>query len=424
MYKKRLRKWNIRKRNYRKNQTPTTISTPSPSGVLSDHEYDDDDDVEEEIRSPTTSDSALSLVQPSSLQQYAVLEMILGNVSSWSQGKLETAFVVSDPMSKYLANPNHPHIQDSRTMYRTFELVFDLWRRGRGNLAGMAARKGFYVLESVLTDDHPDLIWHMLDTIYDMVETGHLQLLGMFLNHALVLAHAKLPAQHPLLRILQQLTRCDYQTDEGRQYICHLLRQAWLRNVDVLGAQIGSMAPQHLWLYEQLIWDGRSKLRKNSNLKRRRDDMSAALTELDAKQTLDLTRPTPDKLRVEALMLEFTQMDLEDKAEAEKMALELLQHTEDPDNTDRSNARFQAYALKMLARIHEGRGDLDGAEQRLRQAIDKREAAHGTNSNLRVVRDMWVLSKHYKRKGRQEEADQVVADAIDRAALYLEDLPG
>merc|ERR1712000_355642 len=125
-------------------------------------------------------------------------ELVLGNVFSWTQGKIETHGIISDPMSMYLANPNQPPIQDSRTMYRTFELVFDLWRHGKGNLAGMAARKGFYVLEYVLTDDHPDLVWHILDTIYDMVDKGHIQLLSMFLDHATILAHRRLPAQQRL----------------------------------------------------------------------------------------------------------------------------------------------------------------------------------------------------------------------------------
>lgn len=432
MYKKRLKKWNIRKRTYRKAQssTPTSVSTPSvptPDSSLSVIQADDpeDPDVEEIPRDPNASQRAVSLAQPSALEPYAALEVVLGSVFSWSQGKIETHGVVSDPMSKYLAHPNQPPIQDSRTMYRTFELVFDLWRHGKGNLAGMAARKGFFVLEYVLTDDHPDLVWHVLDTIYDMVDKGHIQLLSMFLDHATILAHRQLPAQHPLMQILKQLRKCDYHSEQGRDYLRHLLRQAWTKNVDVLGSEIGSMAPRHLWLYEQLIWDGRTRLRNNSDLKRMRESMLPALQNLSENLNPNAEDPNSERLRVEALKLEFTQMDLGDKAKAEELAMRLLNETDSQiDPANRSNARFHAYARKMLARLYEDRFDWATAEQNLKWAINKRETAHGANNNLRVVRDMWVLAGHFRRTGRMVEAEMVVEDAINRATQYLEDIPG
>lgn len=434
MYKKRLKKWNIRKRTYRKAQapTPTSISTPSAptpessASVSQVDDQDDNEDVEEVPRSPDSSERPVMLSQPSALEPYASLELVLGNVFSWTQGKIETHGIISDPMSMYLANPNQPPIQDSRTMYRTFELVFDLWRHGKGNLAGMAARKGFYVLEYVLTDDHPDLVWHILDTIYDMVDKGHIQLLSMFLDHATILAHRRLPAQHPLVQILQQLRKCDYASDQGREYLRHLLRQAWARNVDVLGTQIGTLAPHHLWLYEQLIWDGRTRLRKNSDLRRIRDAMLPALQNLAAQRASITNDTDSERLRVEALLLEFTQMDLGDKEKAEQLALQLLNHSDDilGNPMNRSNARFHAYARKMLARLYEDRCDWAHAEQNLKWAINKRETAHGASNNLRVVRDMWVLAGHFRRTGRMVEAEMVVEDAINRATQYLEDIPG
>lgn len=152
--------------------------------------------------------------------------------------------------------------------------------------------------------------------------------------------------------------------------------------------------------------------------------MNNALNALGEGQLQDGSCSSSDRRRVEALMLEFTQMDLKDVGKAEELAMQLLQNTEDPANVDPYNARFQAYALKMLARIHEGRNDWDVVEKNLNRAIEMREAAHGASNNIRVVRDMWVLSRHYARVGRQEDADRVVEDAINRAAQYLEDLPG
>lgn len=424
MYKKRLKKWNIRKRTYRKSQPPSTIET-SPTTVTSDTTDHDEIDIEEITKTPTSiPETTMALIQPSNIGPYANLQLVLGSVYAWSQCKIESHGLPSDPMSKYLADPGQIPVTDSRTMYRTFELVFDLWKHGRGNLAGMAARKGFYALEYVLTDDHPDLVWHVLDTIYDMLDTGHLQLLRMFLDHATILGQRQLPAQHPLLKILQHLQRCDFQTDTGRQYVQHLLRQAWLRNVDILSEQIGSLVPHHLWLYEQLIWDGRSRLRRNSDLGRSRVAMTHALKALTASLDPSADDPDSERLRVEALMLEFTQMDLKDKQEAERLARELLAHTGDPATATRSSDRFHAYARKMLARVHEDRADWAVVEENLKMAINKREAAHGTNNNLRVVRDMWVLAAYFRRVGKQAEADQVVQDALHRAQLYLEDGAG
>ncbi|KAM5356051.1 hypothetical protein ACJ41O_002697 [Fusarium nematophilum] len=423
MFKKRLKKWNLRKRTYRKSPSDSTVSTPPQFAdvpCLSVAEDQATSSSEESVHDETN--TSMALIRPSNTGPYTSLEQVLGSVFSWSQAKLDTYPVASDPMSRYLANPNHPPIQDSRTMYRTFELVFDLWYHGKGNLAGLAARRGFYVLEFVLSEDHPDLVWHVLDTIFDMVDRGHLQLLGLFLDHATVLAQRQLPAQHPLLRILQQLRTCDYHSDRGRSHLCYLLRQAWLRNVDLLAEHIQSSDAQRLWLYEQLIWDGRTRLRKGSQLARRQDAMYHALEAMAEAQDHEAMADESDRLRIEALRLEFTQMDVGDKQKAEKLALDLLNHT-GSDTGSRSNDRFHAYARKMLARVQESRQEWDTAEKNLRYAITKREAAHGTNSNLRVIRDMWVLAAHFQKAGRQEDADMITADALSRAQEYLEQGP-
>ena len=419
MYKKRLRKWNIRKRAYRRSPPDSEAASPAitPGSVC-----DEESAVEEVPRSSTHAETTMSLIQPSRLEPYAGLEVVLDSIWSWSNAKLDTRRASSDPMSMYLANPNMPPIQDSRTMYRMFELVFDLWFHGKGHLAGMAARKAFYVLEFVLTEDHPDCVWHILDTIYDMVDKGHLQLLGLFLDHANFLAHKQLPANHPLLRIVQQLRRCDYQTDQGRQEVCHLLRQGWLSNVDLLGEQVKSPKLQQLWLYEQLIWDARTRLRKDSGLARKRETMIKALEQLRENGAAE-DEGDYDTLRIEALKLEYMQMDLGDRQEAERLALDMLRRTAEEPGA-RSSARFHAYARKMLARLYEQRQDFDNAEENFQWAIAKREAAHGTNNNLRVIRDMWVLAAYFQRVGREEDARRIADDAIARAQQYLEDAPG
>lgn len=341
---------------------------------------------------------------------------MLGNVRSWSSHQLETTHVAQEPMARYLASPDRPPLQDSRTMYRTFELVFDLWAHGQGQLAGLAARKAFYALEFVLEEDHPDLVWHILDSVYDMVDRGHMQLLDMFLRYATELSSRQLPREHPLPRILQQLVESDYSSQHGRDHVCHLLRSAWHRNVDILSGQIGSETASRLWLFEQLIWDGRTRLRRSCRLASRQETFTQALASLnqDRHALCDM-----DVLRIMALTLEYTQMDLKDRARAEELALDLLSHTNDSAAGDRSNARFHAYARKMLARLQEHRREWASAEQNLKFAVEKREAAHGHGADLRVIRDMWVLAGHYSRSGQQDLAERTVLDAVSRADSFL-----
>ncbi|EEU48487.1 uncharacterized protein NECHADRAFT_74679 [Fusarium vanettenii 77-13-4] len=393
MFKKRLKKWNLRKRTYRKSPSGSTASTPAQiaeaycqSAVTAETETVDDQTAAsssspEEQSPEEVNDTSMALIRPSNnAGPYANLEQVLGSVFSWSQSKLDTYPVASDPMSRYLANPNHPPIQDSRTMYRTFELVFDLWYHGKGNLAGLAARRGFYVLEFVLSEDHPDLVWHVLDTIFDMLNTHSS---GFYNNYGHVIIN---------------------QIKGGVTYAIYY-----------------SSDPQRLWLYEQLIWDGRTRLRKGSELAKRQDAMYHALETMAEAQDHGPTVDDSDRLRIEALRLEFTQMDVGDKKKAEELALNLLNHTSsDTGMGSRSSDRFHAYARKMLARVQQDRQEWDTAEQNLQYAIYKREAAHGTLNNLRVIRDMWVLAAHYQKAGRQGDADAITSDALSRAQLYLE----
>jgi tetratricopeptide (TPR) repeat protein len=410
MYKKRLRKWGVRKRAYRKTDVDSMASSPgslsqSPTAATP--------------RGPTPIQDALSLQTVSSPTQYAGLELVLTSVFSWSTSKLESTSPMSDPMSRYLANPNEPPRQDSRTMYRTFEMVYDLYNRGQGLLAGKAAMKACGSLEYVLTEDHPDLIWHVLDSIYDMVDRNDSQLLSLFVTYATDIAKQRLPAGHPLLWILVQLRSCSYETQQDRDYVCHLLRQAWLRNVDLLGEHIDASAPQRIWPYEQLIWDGRTRLRKHSALARRRQGMGQALGVLGESYNPERTNNDADSLRVEALSLEFTQMDLGDYENAERKAFELLDRTS--TSKSRTNARFQAYAWKMIARLQEQRREMDAAETILRRAVAMREAAHGAPNDLRVIRDMWVLAKFLDKVGKTDEANNTQAEAFRRAASFLAD---
>lgn len=151
MYKKRLKKWNIRKRSYRKTVHGSSASTPAHSLDASDA---GDADVEQvpQILVPAVEGAHGAINRTIRIEPYAGLELVLDSVAAWSLSKLDSRGPQSDPMSRYLASPDRPPLQDSRTMYRTFELVFDLWYYGKGQLAGMAARKAFYALEFVLTE--------------------------------------------------------------------------------------------------------------------------------------------------------------------------------------------------------------------------------------------------------------------------------
>jgi hypothetical protein len=261
----------------------------------------------------------------------------------------------------------------------------------------------------------------VLDAIFDMVDRGHLQLLDLFLDYATTLANKRIPAQNPLLLILQQLKKCDYRSDEGRSYLCHLLRQAWQRNVDLLGQHIETTDAHQLWLYEQLIWDGRTRLRKGSKFGKRQEAIKRALESISEAKINTSPVVNADWLRVEALRLEFIQMHVGDELEAEELALNLVGLTR-TDTGPRFNDRFHAYACKMLARVQEEKKDWAMAELNLQNAISKRELAHGANNNVRVIRDMWVLEAHYQKAGRLADANNVIADAVSRAQKYLDQI--
>lgn len=147
--------------------------------------------------------------------------------------------------------------------------------------------------------------------------------------------------------------------------------------------------------------------------------MGDALGSLEAAYDRSETETNSESLRVEALSLEFTQMDLGDRETAERKALELLNRTS--TNDSRTNARFQAYAWKMIARLQEQRQELDAAEANLRRAVAMREAAHGAPNDLRVIRDMWVLAGFLYKIGKTEEANQTQLEAFRRADSYLND---
>ncbi|RBR08339.1 uncharacterized protein FIESC28_10285 [Fusarium coffeatum] len=343
---------------------------------------------------------------------YAKLEQVLYSVSNWSRSKLEFSTSIPDPMFVYLANLDSPPSQDSRTMYRIFELSFDLWYHGKGDLAGRAIRRGFYLLEFVLHEEHPDMLWHILDTIYDMAWKGYLDLMGMFLKHATAFAKQKLADLHPLRLILQELTTRDSCNERG--FFCDLLRQAWLRNVDLLGKHIETSEAHQLWPYEQLIWDGSIPLRTGSDLIKQEKAIYQALERMDPAQSRTSNTIDTDRLRVKALRLEFTQTYVGDRGKAEELANDLLEieSVTGPRLTD----RFHAHAYKMLARLQEEKKDWDMAEQNLQCAISKRESAHASESNLRVIADMWVLAAHYQRAGREPEAKNIVDRALERAS--------
>jgi hypothetical protein len=342
---------------------------------------------------------------------------MLNTASSWTLAKLDSMATAEDPMSQYLACPERLSMTNTRTMYRMFELVFDLWHQQKGSLAGMAARKAFLALETALQSDHADLLWHVLDVVYDMLEKGHLLLLQFFFEHALALCPK--PARHPVVQILKQLQRADYQTVQGRQHCCLLLRQAWLRNVELLRTQIGKASSGYLWLLEQLIWDGRSGLRSNSALQSSKDIVMEALLTLESDAMAEQSGgdATDKVLRICALRLEYALMDLGNDSQAEQVALHLLHQATD---NSRCHARFQAYARKMLARIYEKRGNLVAANKLFVSAISSREAAHGASSDLRVIRDMWVLVSYLRRVGRTLEADALAGKAIERAAFFVD----
>ncbi|EXJ61379.1 uncharacterized protein A1O5_11937 [Cladophialophora psammophila CBS 110553] len=100
---------------------------------------------------------------------------------------------------------NQPWPEQTDKISFTFKLVMDLLDQGHGNLAGRMARKGFLLIEDMLSLEGPALVWNLLEMMHHMVALRHPQLFQMFLAHLTALIDGRMPKSHPISAMLRGL---------------------------------------------------------------------------------------------------------------------------------------------------------------------------------------------------------------------------
>lgn len=130
-----------------------------------------------------------------------------------------------------------PYINVAKDIGYTFQILGELLRRGRGDLAGRLARKAFLLAESVLDFDGPAALWNLFSILHQLLSVGQMQLFQILLSHLARLVSRRDPANTPLRQLLHallfQLKRCVGGGDPTA-LLARVLEQAWMMNADML----------------------------------------------------------------------------------------------------------------------------------------------------------------------------------------------
>jgi len=147
----------------------------------------------------------------------------------------------------------------------TFNLAFDLLDRNHGDLAGKMVRRGFLLLDNVLSLEGPALIWNLLGVMHCMIIRRNYNVFYMLLRYISGLAQQNLSNTHPALDVLRSLSMnlaaelsttnvASYSNTDrnfpgdnsspddrdwsrlaaGYQSIVHIIEQAWILNAELV----------------------------------------------------------------------------------------------------------------------------------------------------------------------------------------------
>ncbi|KAK5108518.1 hypothetical protein LTR62_008258 [Meristemomyces frigidus] len=180
MYKKRFTKWGFQKNS----RGPTT--TARNSSMIGSGSRDPPYIVPS---LPTLGDDENSVL------------LLLTSVRTWSESFYKS---VQTSRQAFVSNEQSSPAQ-AREMSLTFKLAIDMLDRGHGNLAGRMIRKAFLLVEEMLNLEGPACSWNMLDIIYHIVASHHLQLCQVLLGHLEALVIRLKPKSHPLQAMVRAL---------------------------------------------------------------------------------------------------------------------------------------------------------------------------------------------------------------------------
>lgn len=99
----------------------------------------------------------------------------------------------------------------SREMLQTFTLAADLLLKNEGLRAGKAMRKVFLQLEDAIHDLNVDVMWNMLDIVYELSTLKQNTLLDIFTRHLSAISQQRLPSTHPIAELAHQMLHLDAQ---------------------------------------------------------------------------------------------------------------------------------------------------------------------------------------------------------------------
>jgi hypothetical protein len=200
MYKKRLAKW-----SFRKNSKHSAANAP-----VMNAKSEPLDAITSITSKKITFIKRLSSVPPSpSYSRHdSFTLMLLVSVRTWSMSFFESlqspdAFRASQ--QQLFSTSYEPLPSKAREINFAIKLVISLLDRGHGHMAGMMARKAFFLVEDMLSQEGPALVWNLLELLHQMVTLRHIRLFHMLLAHLTALVDQKMPETHPLHLILRSL---------------------------------------------------------------------------------------------------------------------------------------------------------------------------------------------------------------------------
>jgi hypothetical protein len=174
--------------------------------------------------------SPMITLEPDVHTQERELQQVLTNVTNWVYGIVE------------MGGEKRRTYSSSIEMYQTFTLAMELFSLNYGFFAGLAIRKMFVQLEDAIQEFNIDLVWNLVDMIFEMTMAGQKQLLGIFVKHLFSITQKKLEALHPLRRFANLIFRQDI-------YYLNILRVHNSKVLDQLAEHVSSK------LYRQELHD-------------------------------------------------------------------------------------------------------------------------------------------------------------------------
>lgn len=399
MYKKQIKKWGLTKRAQREATTAGTRSLTEwmrRQYLLSRQEINSIGTTQQTHRRDIL--RPIIVAGPDVHTPERALQQVLTIISNWVYGVIE--------LSKVKSRICFSSIE----MYQTFTLAMELFSLNYGSLAGLAIRKVFIQLEDAIQDFNIDLVWNLVDMMYEMTMAGQNQLLGIFTGHLYSVAQQKLRAEHPLRRFASLMFRqTAYQLNIIRVY-----------NSKVLDQLAGHVSPQ---FYRQELHDSCIvRLQRQAclvpdvfitgiwTLKRSHINIEGYAQHWD---TILSTRLQPS----EALRIDVT--DIRSLA-AELLMQEILWH-EDEIYRD----KFILDAKRRLAWIEMNDGGVlssqtnDNNEKTVTYGRFQKEEA---TSALHILHEMLAIERHFRLACLEDEAYQLREDLIIRVGVFLDDI--